>query len=275
MGPAAIGIMVVAGIGMLVGLAKQKAGATWGKPLAVACIVVALATALMNIVKSTTGGGTGEIVEREQLFQKIGTKKLALYLAEKYPGAKALILTEPRLGAQANKPNILVEGLKEGFGTKITVVAEISPDIPKNAANSFAAEMPSAEGGEAGMEGEMLPPLEYWYTGALLQKLLDKHAGTFDMLVSTIGLPQDANRMKIWKSKNKPKVVIANGSVYELKSAIKNGMIVGAVTYNPKAEYDDKPVPKDLDEAFDKRFLLLTPETVDEVASQHGDIFRN
>lgn len=275
MSPIAIAIMVVAGIGMIVGLSKQKTGAVWGKPVAIVCIIIALATALMNIVKTSSGGNTAQIVEREQLFQKIGTQKLGMYLAEKYPGAKALIVTEPRIGTAASRPNILVEGLKEGFGGKITVVEEVSPEVPQNAAKAFAAEMPAMEGGEGGMEGEMLPPLEYWYTAAVLEALLEKYKGQYDMIVTTIGLPQDANRMKLWKAKDKPKVAIANGSVYELKGPIKAAMIVGAITYNPKAEYDDKPVPKDLDEAFNKRFLLLTPENIDEVASAHGDIFRN
>jgi len=274
MSPVAIGIMVVAGIGMLVGLSKQKAGAAWGKPVAIVCIIVALATALMNIVKTTTGGDTGAIVEREQLFQKVGTEKLGMYIAEKHSGAKALIITEPRMGTTTDKPNILVEGLKAGLGDAITVVAEVSPEVPKNATAAFSAEMPAMEGGEGGMEGEMLPPLEYWYTGKILTKLLDEYTGKYDMIITTIGLPQDAARMKLWTSADKPKVVIANGSIYELKGAIKSGMIVGAVTYNPNAEYDDKPVPKDLDEAFDKRFLLVTPANVDEVTSKYGDIFR-
>jgi hypothetical protein len=129
------------------------------------------------------------------------------------------------------------------------------------------------EGGEGGMEGEMLPPLEYWYTASLVNKLLDKYDGKYDMIVTTIGLPQDAKRLDIWKGDKKPKVALASGSVYELRGAIKSGAIVAAVTYNPQAEYDDKPVPKDLDEAFNKRFLLLTPENIDQIASKHPDIF--
>jgi hypothetical protein len=273
MSPVAIGIMVVAGIGMLIGLSKQKAGAAWGKPLAMVCIVVALATAVMNIVKTSGGGNTAGIVEREMQYQKVGAQKLGSHLAEKYSGSKALIIVEPKLGAAADKPNVLVEGLKEGFGSAITVVAEESPEIPENAAKAFAAEMPPMEGGEGGMEGEMLPPLEYWYTASLVNKLLDKYDGKYDMIVTTIGLPQDAKRLDIWKGDKKPKVALASGSVYELRGAIKSGAIVAAVTYNPQAEYDDKPVPKDLDEAFNKRFLLLTPENIDQIASKHPDIF--
>ena len=272
-----IGIMVVAGIGMLIGLSKQKAGAEWGKPLAMVCIIVALGTAVMNIVKTSTGGSnTKGIVEREMQYQKIKGKKLGAYLAEKYPGSKALIIVEPKLSGSTakKKPNVVLEGLKEGFGSAITIVAEVSPTIPEKALKNMKSQMPVMEGGAEGMEGEeMMPPMEFWYRAALLNKLLDQYKDKYDMIVTLIGLPQDARNVKVLKSKKRPKVAIAEGSVYELRGAIKAGVVVAAVTYNPKAEYTDKAVPKDLDEAFKDRYLLLTPETVDQVASQCPGIF--
>lgn len=266
-------IMVVAGIGMIVGLSKQKAGAEWGKPMAIACIVVALAAALWSSVKTLGGGNTQDVVDREITFQKIGGKKLGMHLAEKYSGGKVLILTEPRLGAQAGKPNPLVEGLKEGLAGKLTVVAEVSPEVPADKAKAFAAEMPMEGAPPGGMPGEMMPPLEYWYTSKIFDELIGKQSG-FDMLVTTIGLPQDARNSKILRDKSRPKIAVLNGSIYDLKGAIKPDMIVAAITYNPKAVYDDKPVPRDLDEAFNKRFLLVTPDTLSQVTSTNPDIFR-
>ncbi|MCK5803976.1 MAG: hypothetical protein KAI66_14155 [Lentisphaeria bacterium] len=271
-----IGVMVVAVIGMLVGLSKQKAGAAWGKPVAIACIIVALGVALLNIGQTVTGndGNTAGVVKAEMYYQKVGGKKLGMYLAEKFPGSKVLVITEPTMGAAASTPNNTIEGLKEGFGTSITVVDVVSPDIPKELKGKFSAEMPPAEmaGGE-GME-EMLPPLEYWFTGPVLDKLLGKYEGKFDMVVTTIGLPQNGlkNCKKLWKVK--PKVAIANGSIYEYKGLFLQKYIAAAVTYNPGAKYDDDTPPKDLDAAFDKRFLLVTMENVNDIAAKHGDIFK-
>lgn len=267
-------IMVVAGIGMIVGLSKQKAGAEWGKPLAIVCIVVALVAALWSSIRTLGGKDTEQVVNREITFQKIGGKKLGMHLAEKYSGGKVLILTEPRLGSQADKPNPLVEGLKEGLEGKLTVVAEISPEIPADKAKAFASEMPMEGAPGGGMPGEMMPPLEYWYTAKIFDDLLAKQSG-FDMLVTTIGLPQDARNSKILREKSRPKIAVLNGSIYDLKGAFKPDMIVAAITYNPKAVYDDKPVPKNLDEAFNKRFLLVTPDTLGQISSTNPDIFRS
>jgi len=269
-------IMVVAVIGMVVGLAKQKSGAEWGKPVAVACVVVALVTALWSSVRTLGGPSNKGVVDRELTFQRLGGKKLGLYLAEKHAGAKVLILTEPRLGSQPDKPNPLVEGLKEGLGTSLTVAAEVSPEVPADKAKAFAKEMPM-EGmpGGAGGQGEMMPPLEYWYTAKIFDGLLGKYDGQFDLLVTTIGLPQDAPKSSILKGKSCPKIAVLNGSIYDLKGAFKPNMIVAAITYNPKAVYDDKPVPRDLDEAFGKRFLLVTPDNLQQTSTTHPDIFRS
>jgi hypothetical protein len=210
------------------------------------------------------------------MFQKLGGKKLGLYLAEKHAGAKVLILTEPKLGSQVVRVNPLVEGLKEGLGTALTIAAEASPEVPADKAKAFAKEMPmeGAPGG-AGGPGEMMPPLEYWYTAKIFDALLSKYEGQFTLLVTTIGLPQDARSSALLKGKSCPKIAVLNGSIYDLKAAFKPTMIVAAITYNPKAVYDDKPVPKDINEAFNKRFLLVTPENLQDVGKTNPDIFRS
>jgi hypothetical protein len=268
-------IMIAAAIGMVIGLQKQKAGAEWGKPVAIVCIVIALVAALWSSFRTLGGSNNAGVVDREITFQKLGGKKLGLYLAEKHAGAKVLILSEPKLGSQTGKVNPLVEGLKEGLGSALTVAAEASPEVPADKAKAFAKEMPM-EGAPGGAgAGEMMPPLEYWYTAKIFDTLLGKYDGQFDLLVTTIGLPQDARSSAILKGKSCPKIAVLNGSIYDLKGAFKPTMIVAAITYNPKAVYDDKPVPRDIDEAFNKRFLLVTPENLQQVGSTHPDIFRS
>jgi hypothetical protein len=270
------GIMVLGAITMIVGLVKDKAGAAWGRQVAIAGIVVVLlAVILIGVRKMGGGAATQQVVDREVAFQKIGGKKLGTYLASKHAGAKVLILSEPKMGAVTGRTNPLIDGLKEAITGKLTVVAEVSPEVPADKAKAFAAEMPM-EGGPAGGEtpGQMMPPLEYWYTAKIFDDLIAKQSG-FDLIVTTIGLPQDAGKSRILKDKNRPKIAVLNGTIYDLKSAINPDTIVAAITYNPKAVYDDKPVPKDLDEAFGKRFLIVTPDTLQQVSQAHPDIFRS
>jgi len=269
------GVMVLGAAAMVVGLVKDKGGVHWGRPVALAGIVVVLLAVILIAVQKMVGGkNTHQVVDREVAFQKAGGRKLGTYLAEKHQGAKVLILSEPRMGGPTGKTNPLIDGFKDGIGTKLTVVAEISPEVPADKAKAFSAEMPmeGPSGGEGA--GQMMPPLEYWYTAKIFDDLIGKQTG-FDMIVTTIGLPNDAAKSRILKDKTRPKIAVLNGTIYDLKAAIKPDMIVAAITYNPKAVYDDKPVPKDLDEAFNKRFLLVTPETLQQVSQAHQDIFRS
>jgi len=271
MSKVAIVIMLIAAGGMIFGLSKQKAGAAWGKPLAVVCAIIALLCAVGNIF-SSGGPDVGQVREREMAYQEIGAHKLGLFLAEKYSdGAKAIIIVEPTLGAGATKPSAVLDGLKKGFGTAITVVDEISPAIPESAKNAFSEEMPMGEGGEG---GEMLPPLEFWFTAKIFDDLVKKNADKCDIIITTIGLPMDLGAMKFWTMKKRPDLALASGSVYELKKAIAGKAIVAAVTYNPKAVYDEKNPPADLDAAFDKRYLLVTPDNISTIAGQYGDLFK-
>jgi len=276
MSPVAIGVMVVSAIGMFFGLSKQKAGVSWGKPVATVCAIVALGCAVSQIF-SSKGPSMMKIREREMAYQMIGAQKLGMYLAEKFSGSKAVIIVEPQLGAvdPDSAASAQVEGLKEGFGGSIEVVAEISPTIPDSAKNAFSNEMAPMAEGEGGPEGgEMLPPLEFWFTGKLFDQLVTDNKDKCNLIITTIGLPMDLGAMKFWKMKDRPKLALASGSVYELKAAIKQQMVVAAVTYNPKAVYDEKAPPSNLDAAFDKRFLLVTSENVDEVAGAHKDLFK-
>ncbi|MBN2450396.1 MAG: hypothetical protein JXR77_08400 [Lentisphaeria bacterium] len=268
-------VMVAAGIGMLIGLAKQKGGAEWGRPMAIVCIVIALVAALWNIINTARGKSGDGIVEKELRYQEIGGEKLAGYLAEKFPGSKVLLLAEPTLGTGQPKVNPMVKGFKDAAGGKLTIVAEIRPEIPADKAKAFQAESPMESGMEGSDMAEMMPPLEYWYNAKIFDELLGKQSD-FDILVTTIGLPQDARNSKLLKDKaQRPKIAILNGSIYDLKGAFTPDMLVAAITYNPKAEYDDKAVPRNLDEAFNKRFLLVTPENIAQIASQAPDLFRS
>ncbi len=267
-------IIIVGAAGMIVGLVKDKAGASWGRPVAIAGIAVVLVGVILYAVRSMGGSKNTEgLLDREAAFQRAAGKKLGLYLAEKYPGAKVVILGDAKVGGAPPRVSPLVEGFKEAVGTKMTVVAEVNPDIPAEKAKGFMAEMPQ-EGPAPGEEGaHMMPPLEFWYTAKVFDDLIGKQSG-YDILVTTIGLPQDAGKSRVLKDKSRPKIAILNGTIYDLRAAFTPDMIVAAVTYNPKAVYDDKPVPKNVDDAFNKRYLLVTPENLQQVMQANQGIFR-
>ena len=150
-------------------------------------------------------------------------------------------------------------GLNEGLGGALTIVDTIYPEPPKPKGDP---------------EMEMMDPMETWYTKAVLEKMMKGKDA--DIIITTIGLPMgvgcagkdfNANCLK------GKKVIFAGGSIYEHGRAFAAGCIAAAVTYKPNAEYDEKPVPKDQQAAFDKRFLLITNENFKEVMGLYPDVF--
>ena len=195
---------------------------------------------------------------RETEYQKVMTRQLGLYLKEKYSGKKAIIIKDP----YSKDDSPLMVGLSEGLGDALNIVDIVYPEPPKSKGDP---------------EMEMMDPMETWYTKKALENLL-KYKDV-DLIITTIGLPIGVlcgadKEFNAYCLKGK-KVVFAGGSIYEHGCAFRAGCLAAAVTYKPNAEYDEKPVPKDQQAAFDKRFLLVTSENYQEVMRQHPDIFEH
>ncbi|OGV81382.1 MAG: hypothetical protein A3K19_08010 [Lentisphaerae bacterium RIFOXYB12_FULL_65_16] len=273
--------MLVSGAVMLWSLHRHKTGYhPLAKPLAFVCAVIALLCALANMLVPR-GPNPVDIMKNEMAYQRISAEALGAYLADKCPGARALIIVPPdELGwrvidsGAGGQPRPLVEGLKAGFGDRITVVAEVAPELPEAWRKSVAAVSgPSAEQGPMAMpDGPMLMP-EFYLTAEAFDALVERYRGRCDLVVSTIGLPQDLRGMKFWQSAIKPKLALAAGQAYELREAIRRNLIAGMVIQKPGFVPDYKRPPQDKTEAFAKRFLLLTTDNVDRIASEFAEVF--
>jgi hypothetical protein len=257
--------MVISGIGMIFGLSKQKAGKAWGKPLATVCAVIALCCALAHIFMTSTGSSATKAMEIEQQYQKISGLKFGAYLANNYANSKVLVIMDPSSQKSDEiKGNPLLDGIKEGLGDKVTIEQVLYPELPKSA---------QAPAGPEGEMMEMMPP-DMWFTASYFDNLIKTKATGCDLIISLLGMPTDPAAMKFWTMKNRPKLALARGSVYELKKAIASKAIVAVVSYNPDGTYELKAPSKDLDKAFDERFVLVTPENVEELATKYkGKLF--
>ena len=228
------------------------------------------------------GTGTGAVVQREMAYQKVGVEKLGMYLAEKHPGGKAVILIEPSGDRNQARTQALLAGLRDGLGSGVTIVKEYQLTIPEEVKAAFTpggggpgGPGPGGPGGGPGAPGgpEMMPPMEYWFTAEVFDNIVAEYKDQCNLVITTVGLPRDLQAMNYWNLEGAPKIAVASGSIYELKNVIQGGYVVAAVCYSPKAVYDEKPPPSNLDEAFDKRFLLVTPENVSRLAQTHSDLF--
>lgn len=272
-------IMAVAFIGMVVGLQKEKAGATWGRPVAILCILVAVAAAIYSMV----GGGKPDTGNRERAYREIKGRKVGTYLAGKFSGKKIVVLLPPETampqeGGESELPHkAVLEGFTKGLDGKLEVVGTIDPKMPADIKAKMEKAM--ADGGEGMMMAEGQP----WFGVKELNKELEAYKGKYDILVCLTGLPgvepPMGNRrgfvsvMQLSAMKDKEvKIAMAEGGIAKFGKAIQSGKVIAAVSHKrdmKDEDYDKDPV-KDLDEAFGTRFVLVTPENVKEHSAQFG-----
>lgn len=66
---------------------------------------------------------------------------------------------------------------------------------------------------------------------------------------------------------------IYNGYIGNLESLFQENFIHAMTLWSPDPEIDDLPVPKDINKAFDKRYLTVTPDNIEEIKKKYPVLF--
>ena len=193
-----------------------------------------------------------DAIHLEWSYQKVQARVLGRYLAEKYAGKRCVILREPIMKDVAGKDSVnpAIEGLREGLGNNVTVVKEL--EIGK-----LQKPEPLPEGEEEPVEMGLKKNVPW--TADDLEEMLAE-AGDFDLLISCVQLPEDVidNHGRFTPpSLAGRKVALLGGYSQAYDNVLAEGSIVAAVTFKPDCRFDEKDIPQDDKEAFDKRYLLL------------------
>jgi hypothetical protein len=112
-----------------------------------------------------------------------------------------------------------------------------------------------------------------WFTGKLMNEQTAKFEGKVDLVISGMGLPAQGIQ-GLWFWQKGVKVALASGDVSTFQKAIMAKLVVAAAAVNPTVIPDEWQPPKELDAAFAKRFLLVTPENVQAMAQKYPKLFR-
>lgn len=223
------------------------------------------------------GGGKREppAVSINRRYQVIKGRALGGYLAETFPGKRALILLPPEMpgmiGATGEPPyKAQLAGLKRAM-TGMEIVAKVEPKMPAEMKARFAKALADAKGGMLMMPEEMR-----WFSVARLNEELHPYEGKYDILICLTSLPgvepiptgmreEPYTKLTCWTDPT-IKIALSEGGVARLGKAIADGKICAAVTYGQNIPDDawDKQPPADLMEAFGKRFVLITPDNIQE-----------
>lgn len=251
-------VMILALIGMIACAKKQRTNPN-AQPVAVALLVVVIACGITIMIKTGSFGGddTAALIENETKFACAKADVMGNYLKGKFAGEKVLVVAD-RDYEKNKRTQRLIDSLKAGLGADVTV-------------DTIAI----ASKGGAPAEEEFMMPLEEIMTAKDFDTMLDKHADC-KIVVSMVGLPRDAAKMKIWKmsAANRPKIALLDGGIQSFKQAIGVGYIVAAVSYKPGVKYTEDPAPNEPQKAFDLRYVLITPENVTKMAEEYKTLFQ-
>lgn len=285
-------IMVASFIGMIVCAKKQQTNEA-AKPIAVGLMIVVMICAIVILWQTGIFGDTSVkgFIKNEMVYNRSVGTVVGRYLAEKFPGSKALVVVDKVKNSVFDEQ---YSALKDAIKGKITIVAEDMPTpvepppAPEGEAATSDAEGKAATGEKPALYSEEgIPPQEIslreTMKAADFDALIQRHPDC-NLIITFIGLPAEVEEMEFWHSEakseekpdlpEKPKIAIINGDVYKLKNAISTGMVVAAVTYSPKAKFDEATAPSNPKTAFDKRYLLITPENVESINEEFGGLFQ-
>jgi len=253
-----VAIMVFGLAGMIWCAKKQKTNPN-AQTYAVICLVVVFICAIAVLVETGVFGENSEtqrLIKNELAYSRSRAVMVGRLLAEKYPGSKALVITDGIVPATKGQEQ-LIEGLKEGIGSAITIEAAEGLPIDRSK-----------------MKPEEFRPMEEMMNAALFDQLIVRYPNA-NLVISLIGLPYDVANMGLWKMdpKARPKVALLTGDIHQLKDAIGAGYIVAAVSMRPDLKDIEAKAPADPQKAFEMRYLLITPENIAKIASQYKGIF--
>ena len=235
-----VAVMVVGLIGMIVCSKKQKTNPAM-QPVALGIFLVVIVSAVMLLMETGIFGGNSNIIESEYAFMASRGHAAGAHLAKVAPGKKLVVIVEDSNYEKSPNTKNLIDLLAKAYGAEVAVEAldlpAVSDDNPQ--------------------------PIEERMKAKHFDATLAKHKDA-GVVVSLIGIPQDARRMKAFSGKGPVFFLLGTGmgTGKFVADQMKKGTIAGVVVPNPKADYEAK-APSDPAKAFAIRFVLVTKENMD------------
>ena len=235
-----VAVMVVGLIGMIICSKKQKTNPAM-QPVALGIFLVVIVSAVMLLMETGIFGGNSNIIESEYAFMASRGHAAGAHLAKVAPGKKLVVIVEDSNYEKSPNTKNLIDLLAKAYGAEAAVEAldlpAVSDDNPQ--------------------------PIEERMKAKHFDATLAKHKDA-GVVVSLIGIPQDARRMKAFSGKGPVFFLLGTcmGTGKFVADQMKKGTIAGVVVPNPKADYEAK-APSDPAKAFAIRFVLVTKENMD------------
>lgn len=237
-------VMLLGLIGMIACSKKQRTNPNAQTYAVIIFVFVAIAGVLLMKELGVFGSNSAKRFETERAFYASRGYVAGEYLKSVKPGVKVVVIAEEDFATNETTQRLL-EAIKDGYGSSNVEMKTL--DLPKS------------------KDPNMEMPMSMRMKAKDFDKFFkdNEDAG---IIISAVGLPEDAPRMKYWKNKKDRPVFFMlydNGMVSGISGLIYKGDISGIVISSPDANYE-VDAPRDPSEAFKIRYVLVTKENVQQ-----------
>lgn len=254
---------------MLGGLVLSRKGHPRGGSITVIAAIVCVTLGASRLLWPPDARDDHPVKVKEAHFAAIAVERLAMHLAQHHAGAQAIIILPFEWRTSEAHRQAMSAALKRGLSDQIQVLATIDPPLPQAVKKAYESRYNSAD-----MEQVEIPDFASWFTASYFDGLVEAELSKAatdkaTIIVSLAGLPEDSTRLRILRGSVRPKLAAVFGPVYALKNLIARGDIIAATDHHPAPNHEAQPPEEEIATAFDRRYLLITPENLAEMQQKH------
>lgn len=248
-------LMFVCLIGLLI-CCKKQFHIKYIHQISILILIILFINSGYIFYKTFFYSATEIIIQNELKYKKAAGIVLGKYIAKHYAGKKVLIIANYK----NNKyEKMLTDALMKGFDNKLQSVIT---DYPK-----------------------IKPPVEILnqptpiniidiVTTFNIKEVVDKYKD-YEVVVLLFGLPLEFDNVNILLEGNNKKWFFMFTDIHYIANLIYEKKIAGCIIFKPLKNYNqEEDVPKDINKAFNKRFLLITPDNIMKIHQKYPDLFK-
>lgn len=254
-------IVMAAGLIGMIWCAKSQKRVANAKLYAVVCLVVVVISAIMALSSYFSDPEMERAMANQKQFDLAKLNKIAEFVNKNYAGKKAVILVHQDLLPTKDSTYIRVDPVKElkSFLKGVTLLDTV---IIKN---PTPEEIKAMGGSEDTMPDEISRSVPSFNA-----KFDECKALQPDVIINLAGLPSGEESLKLkvwrWKGKNDPKLVLSQvddvGVSFHPEAFLSVLECVILSRNDRKFNYLQDTASKDLNEAFDSLYVLVTKDNL-------------
>ena len=249
----------------------KKKRAEWGKTLTIGCaMAIIVLTIWTNLFRSPI---SDDARIREQQYQAIQATILANNLATMYSGkGKCLVIHQPNY-SEATDEHVerMVNAFQDGFQNRVSEIRAVPIRDVTPGGNHSEEEMSE-------------------FTAADFNKVIQANSDC-DMLILLVPPPfseaelfemdpflmiEDPDNPNRWikdPQKDYPLVGVFNGFIGNSETLFHDKLLGAMTMWRPNPVIDEEPVPDDKQVAFEKRYMMITKNNIEDIRSKYPNLF--